>query len=118
MRNMSFMLTTEQVREGKKDVTRRMGWWFLVAGDQLNAVEKCQGLKKGEKVKPIRKIKVVYSFPEPLSALIEDTDYGKVEMEREGFPKMSPADFIKMFCKTHKGCTPDTEVNRIEFEYI
>ena len=29
MRNMSFMLTTEQMYAGTKTVTRRNGWWFL-----------------------------------------------------------------------------------------
>jgi hypothetical protein len=50
-RNMSFMLTTEQVRNQTKDVTRRLKWLFLKSGDILNAVVKGIGLKKGETVK-------------------------------------------------------------------
>ena len=49
-RNMSFALTTKQIEDETKDVTRRNGWWFLKPGDQIWAVEKCMGLKKGEKV--------------------------------------------------------------------
>ena len=47
-RNMSFALTTKQIEDETKDVTRRNGWWFLKPGDQIWAVEKCMGLKKGE----------------------------------------------------------------------
>lgn len=38
-RNMSFALTTSQIRDRSKTVTRRFGWWFLVPGDQVWAVE-------------------------------------------------------------------------------
>lgn len=58
-RNMSFMLTTEQIEARTKTVTRRMG-----------------------------------------------------------FPDMTPAEFVEFFCASHAGCTPETEVNRIEFEYL
>ncbi len=51
MRNMSFMLTTQQMQDRTKDVTRRVGWWFLKPGDVIMAVEKGMGLKKGEKIK-------------------------------------------------------------------
>ena len=49
-RNMSFALTTNQVKKKEKTVTRRCGWWFLKPGDVVNAVEKSMGLKKGEKI--------------------------------------------------------------------
>ena len=48
-RNMSFAMTTEQVRNQTKTVTRRQGWRFLNAGDILQPVVKGMGLKKGEK---------------------------------------------------------------------
>lgn len=53
MRNMSFMHTKEQFRARTKFVTRRVGWWNLNPLDILQGVEKAQGLKKGEKVKPL-----------------------------------------------------------------
>lgn len=111
-RNMSFMLTTEQVRNKTKTVTRRNGWWFLKPGEQLNAVEKCQGLKKGEKVKHIHPIVVVSATPEKLM------DITREEVIREGFPDMLPCQFVKMFCISHKGVTPESVVNRIEFGYV
>lgn len=50
--------------------------------------------------------------------MTDDVAYGRVEVEREGFGVMSPAGFVTMFCGSHKGCTPDTEITRIEFQYI
>lgn len=50
MRNMSFMLTTAQIRDRSKTVTRRLGWWNLRVGDVVMACEKCQGLGKGGKI--------------------------------------------------------------------
>lgn len=45
-RNMSFAMTTDQIREQSKTVTRRFGWWFLKSGDVVCGVEKAMGLKK------------------------------------------------------------------------
>jgi len=109
MRNMSFSLTTEAMRTGKKTVTRRMGWNTLKAGDIVQAVEKCQGLRKGEKLKPIRQILIKAVRSERLDAITDK------EVRKEGFPHMSKEEFIEMFCKSHKGCTPSTMITRIEF---
>jgi hypothetical protein len=106
------MLTTEQVRNRTKTVTRRMGWKFLKPGDVLNAVEKGMGLKKGEKIKKICQVRVVDVKLEALWLIDE------VECVKEGFPEMTPAEFTEMFCKSHKHCSEDTIVTRIEFEYL
>ena len=110
-RNMSFMLTTEQIKNQTKTVTRRLGWKFLQIGDVLNAVEKCQGLKKGEKIKRLCQIRVVDVRRE---MLYEITQYGCI---KEGFFDLTPVEFVEMFCKEMK-CTPYTFVTRIDFEYI
>lgn len=122
MRNMSFMLTTAQVRERTKTVTRRTGWKGLQPGQELRAVEKGMGLKAGERIVTMATIRVVSVRPEPLSAMINDTDYGLAECEREGFgnhPTLRwPSQFVEFFCNSHRGCTPTTVVQRIEFEYL
>lgn len=122
MRNISFMLTIPQMYAGTKDVTRRLGWWGLQPGQQLRACEKCMGLKAGEKIKVISIIEVVSTRREPLRRMIDDLDYGFAECVREGFgdhPQYRfPSEFVAMFCASHKGCTPDTEVNRIEFKKV
>ena len=111
MRNMSFSLTTPQVRAGTKTVTRRRGWWFLKPGDLLMAIEKGQGLKKGEHVVRIRPIRVVNARPEPLFRIT------KSDCRREGFPHLTPRLFVMMFCE-HNGCHKSEEINRILFEYV
>lgn len=113
-RNMSFMLTTEQMYNKTKTVTRRLGWAFLKPGDIIQAVEKCQGLKKGQKIKKICLIRIVSTWNEPLYEIY----WRKGEMEKEGFPKMQPEEFVKMFQKANKKIPSSCDVNRIEFEFI
>jgi len=113
---MSFSMTTEQVRNGTKTVTRRLGWGNLQPGELLWAVEKAQGLRKGEKIKRIRMIRVVSIEAEPLEDLYEYPD-AREEVAREGFPGMEPGEFLHLFCE-YNGVTLNGWVNRIEFDYI
>ena len=115
MRNMSFMLTTQAMRDRTKFVTRRLGWKFLKRGDLVQAVEKGQGLKKGEHVVKICVIRVITNEAEPLYCISTRHDGG--ETTREGFPNMTAADFVGMFCCANR-CEPDQEVQRIAFEYV
>jgi len=109
MRNMSFELTKEQMYARIKTVTRRLGWWVLEPGDIVMACEKCQGLKKGEKIKRIYPIKIISVRAEPLKNI------NKAECIREGFGNLEPKDFIDMFISEMR-CAPYTIVNRIEFK--
>ncbi len=111
MRHISFALTTPQILNRSKTVTRRLGWRNLKPGTLLQAVEKGQGLKKGEKVKRLAIIRVERVRRQPLRAI------DKVDCIREGFPELTAAEFVEMFCK-HNGCTPDAEVTRLEFSYV
>jgi hypothetical protein len=111
MRNMSFALTTQQVREKTKTVTRRLGWENLKAGELIRAVEKCQGLKKGEKIRPICVVRVKMVNREPLQWLNQH------ECVKEGFPFLTPEQFVEMFCEAN-GCRRNVKVTRIEFEYV
>jgi hypothetical protein len=113
MRNMSFSLTTDQVRAQTKDVTRRLGWKNLKPGDCFRMVVKAMGLKKGEKVEEIGYARVVSNDREPLDAIQERP----ADPTREGFPLMTPTGFVAMFCRS-MGCDSSTEVHRIEFEYV
>ncbi len=115
-RNISFALTTSQFLDGTKDVTRRLGWEFLKAGDVLMAVEKTRGIKKGE-LKRLGLIRIVSVRRERLDRM-ESGPYGRREVRREGFPNYSPREFILFFCKSHKGCMPENIVTRILFERI
>jgi hypothetical protein len=111
-RNMSFALTERQLLDGTKDVTRRMGWLRLKPRDRLNAVRKAMGLKKGEKIHVLAEIEVVSVRREQLWQITED------DCRREGFPEMGVIEFVDFFCDSHKGCTHESEVTRIEFRVI
>jgi hypothetical protein len=119
MRNISFMLTTEQIRDRSKTVTRRLGWANLKPGTLLHGVVKSQGLRKGETVEKLAVIRVISVSREQLGRMLDDSDlYGQSECIREGFPHLTPAEFVEMFCRSHRGCTPDTVITRIEFQYV
>ncbi|MDO8311852.1 MAG: hypothetical protein Q7T25_07925 [Sideroxyarcus sp.] len=119
---MSFAMTTSQIQDGTKTVTRRLGWLSLKPGEMLRPVRKCMGLKPGEKIEVLRDpIRVIEIRREPLRAMTDNVDYGFAECALEGFaghPSYRwPSEFVSMFCASHKGCIPETIITRIEFEY-
>lgn len=115
-RNISFALTTEQIKNRTKTVTRRLGWKKLKPGEVLNACVKCMGLKPGEKIERLCQIRVVSVRQEPLE-LMCSRPYGKAEAAKEGFPEMSGREFVKMFTE-HMKVPQFEDVTRIEFEYV
>lgn len=121
MRQMSFALTTEQIRNRTKLVTRRMGWKNLQLGEQVQAIKQGQGLKKGETVEKLCVIEVKHVRREPLRRMLDEPEYGAREVEREGFaghPEWgTPAGFVAGFCQ-HNGCRPETVITRIVFDYV
>ena len=121
-RNISFALTTQQIRDRTKTVTRRMGWKTLKHGDILNAVVKSRGLKKGEKIEKLATIRVTDVRRQFLDMLLAAPAYGFAETTLEGFPEghalHSPSEFVRFFCASHKGCNPHSWVTRIEFEFV
>lgn len=54
---------------------------------------------------------------EQLDKMINDPEYGAIEVVKEGFPEMTPWRFVEMFCKANK-CEPGILVHRMEFEYL
>lgn len=110
MRNMSFFHTQQQIRDRSKTVTRRLGWQNLKPGTILRACVKCQGLKKGERLQVLGEIKVLDVHRERLDEITRLGCYW------EGFPNLSPAGFVEMFCKA-MGCKPSDQVTVIEFAY-
>ena len=109
---MSFAMTTHQVRAKTKTVTRRFGWRHAKPGDIYQPVEKCMGLKPGEKMVKIGgPIEVVSTRSEPLNAIT------KADCILEGFPDWDPELFIAMMIK-HYRCHPLEQINRIEFKYL
>lgn len=127
MRNISFSLTEDQFLDGSKDVTRRLGWEFIKAGDRLMGCQKCQGIKPGEKIVKLGEIEVVSVRREPLDRMATSVRgvpsplplirYGNNESIREGFPHLTGDQFVSMFCK-HMKCQPNQVITRIEFKRI
>jgi hypothetical protein len=114
---MSFSHASH-VRGQLKTVTRRVGWRFLKPNDLILAVEKGRGLKTGEPVRALAVLRILDVRVEPLSRLVRDARYAEDELPREGFPCWSRDDFILQFLRTHRLTTVDTDVTRIEFEYV
>lgn len=113
MRLISFALTTDQIRNRQKTVTRRLGWRTLKPGTLLQPVVKGQGIPNGGTVERIGgPIRVVSVERAPLNAITQQDVY------REGFPMMTQREFIAMFKKSHAGCRVGTVVTRIEFEFV
>lgn len=115
-RNMSFALTTQQVIDRTKDVTRRFGWDHLQVGERVVACEKCMGIKRGEKITRLRTIEVVSIRKERADEITRYPDPA-AECAREGFPDTRPEDFVKLLCAASGKSRQDT-VNRIEFRYV
>jgi hypothetical protein len=117
MRNISFALTESQFLDQSKDVTRRLGWKFLKAEDRLMGCRKCQGIKPGESIVRLGPIEIISVRFELLEAMLVNPLYGQEECRREGFPEMTPMEFVEMF-RRHMTAPPGTTVTRIEFKHI
>jgi hypothetical protein len=126
--NMSFSMTTEKVLNKTKTITRRLGWRWLVEAVKrgehpiLQPVVKGQGIPKGGHVEKINgPIRVECAVFEPIGWLTNPRYYSpqlaRSEVNAEGFPNLTPAEFVAMFCK-HNGCTPNTQITRIQFSYV
>ena len=112
-RRMSFTATIPQIHNRSKTVTRRMCKDIYKAGDEIIAIENGMGLAKGEKQQVIAWLRITSVRKERLEMIRR---YG--ECTKEGFPEMTPLQFIELFQEIHPGTNGFTEVTRIEFEYI
>lgn len=126
MRLRSFSLTTRQMRESTpnkilKDCTRRLNWLFARPGLHTMAVEKAQGLKKGQHPVHIRECVDIQVSREPLIDIVNrPIRNGQYEVAREGFPEMigHEIEFVEMFKEQCSWIRPETPVTRIEFKHV
>ncbi len=114
--NQSFTLTTAQMYACTKDVTRRNGRVAKV-GETVQAIEKGQGIPRGQHIKIIGQILYLSVRDEPLRRMLDDLEYGRAECIREGFPDTKPHEFVTMYCLANK-CTPEQIVHRVEFKHL
>lgn len=108
---MSFAMTLEQFEGRTKTVTRRNGWLHAKPGDVIMGIEKGMGLKKGEKVRKLHRIRVLSARLELIEQITLD------DVVKEGFPGMSVAEFVAMYCKANRK-KPGNLCTRIEFEHL
>lgn len=122
-RLMSVALTAQAVRERRKLVTRRLGWWedragrrLTYPGDRLTLCPKVQGRRRPDgTVEPLERIvdvELVSVRREPLNAITPE------DVVREGFPGWTPGQFVAFFCEHMKKATPETIVTRLEWIYL
>lgn len=69
------------------------------------------GLKRGEIVAELGTIQIVSVRRERLCDITAE------DVAREGFPDMTPGEFVEFFCKSMK-VYPEIIVTRIEFKYL
>lgn len=129
-RLMSVAMTTDAVIERRKTVTRRKGWWvdkngrrLLHAGDRLTLCRKVQGRKPGEPLERLAEVEVVDVRREVLVEA-HRTEYDEEgwpvwpEIVAEGFPDMTPGEFIDQFFVEAQGIAVTDDVTRIEWRYL
>ena len=117
---MSCSMTIPQVRDGSKTVTRRAPatWEQLQVGDHLVLIEKGMGLPKGAKQVAIREAVVVDVRLEQLASVTE------AECAAEGFPDMTPTEFMVFWANGHSVRWSDPSellavvCRRIEWRYV
>lgn len=110
-RLMAVSHTAHLVRRREKTVTRRTGWQMLTPGAQVTLCPRVRGRRPGEELERIVTVDVVSVTRQRLGEI------DAADVAAEGFPEMTPAEFIEFFCATHKGVTADTDVTRIEWRY-
>ena len=130
-RLMSVAYTEQAVVDRTKTVTRRKGWWvdkngrrLVKPGDRLTLCRKVMGRKPGEPLVRIAEVEVVSVRREPLCAVAgpyaTDKNGATIwpEVIAEGFPDMSPWDFMDRFFIEAQGIQVMDDVTRIEWRYL
>lgn len=115
--NMSFALTTSQMYACTKFCTSRNGWERAFVGQEVTAVEKGQGIPKGGHVVKIGPIRFLVVRFELLSRMITEPEYGAWKVVAEGFPQMTPAEFVDMYCRAN-ACKPERVITHIEIKHL
>ena len=112
-RLMSVSLTEAAVVERRKTVTRRKGWTTLKPGTRLTLCRKVMGRKPGDPLVRLAEVEVLHVTREPLAMIHADP----ADVVREGFPDLSPDEFVRYFCE-HMGGDAWQVVTRIGWRYL
>lgn len=126
-RLMSVAFTEDAVRERRKTVTRRAGWWLdkrgrrlLVPGDHLTLCRKVMGRKKGEPLVRLCDVEVLRVTRDELGLVRipgELTAEGFPELEQWPGPFQGACTFIERYFEP-QGLGWSDDVTRIEWRYL
>lgn len=114
-RRMACSLTIDAVRSRIKTVTRRHAntWGALLPGQRLTLIEQGMGLPKGAEQVVLAETVVVSN------EIVSLDDIDQADVDAEGFPHLTPAEFIDMWCRSHGVTDPaNVRVRRIEWRYL
>lgn len=140
MKQVSFHYTQDSYKSGSKNVTRRLSWG-VKPGEHFMGVKQMQGLKKGERrtllgesicvsvtlerldeiIKhPIRRTELINN--PSLNVLDPDVLNIRTEMDREGGPVYTPAQYVDLFKRINKRAgvelNDDTIIKRVVFRRV
>src|SRR5262245_45006217 len=108
MRCIEFRHASAPLLAGSKTVTRRKGWKKLKPGTEMMAGRAHRGVRREGRedfgvilVKSVRRVRL--------------GDIDAAEVALEGYPELTPAEFLARF---FKGVNPDAVVTRIEFRRV
>ena len=113
MRLISFAKTTEQFVEGLKTETRRDGWRRAHVGDMLQPVNRLPRVGAG-KWWPLLWRGEYRHIQLDLVERVRLGDITKEQVQKEGFPEMSPVEFVRFYCAPRQP-DPDRIVTRLSF---
>lgn len=85
---------------------------MLRPGDRLTLCSKVSGRRLGEPLDRIAGVEVVSVRREYLDAITA------ADVSADGFPLMTPGEFVSFLCATPHGCTAQTEISRIQWRYL
>jgi hypothetical protein len=112
---MACSMTVDAVKAGTKTVTRRHAgtWAMLKPGDRLVLIERGMGLPKGAKQVVLAEVTIVSN------EIVDLDDIDQDDCAAEGFPDMTPEQFVDMWCESHHIRQPHcyVSVRRIEWVY-
>jgi len=124
-RLMSVAYTEQAVVERRKTVTRRKGWWLdkrgrrlILPGQHLTLCRKVMGRKAGEPLVRLVDVEALDVRREPLDLMLNQPAYGATEVIAEGFPDLTPEEFIDRFFVEAQGIRRTGWVTRIEWRYL
>ena len=115
---IAFSDTVRAVRERQQTVSRRLSPPPLAVGDLVDAVASDWMVRHKGPLTPLAVIRIVSLREEPLSRILNEPEYGREELAKEGGPAVTLPTWALTLLVRYKRLSLDTPLTRIEFEYL